>query len=250
MLFLPLSPALLLNIEVVRTAGGSTRRPSVKSPTRQLHKWKRNQIFEAIQAAELDPREFELKDDNTDARIKHKWSESFFIICDAPGGYTGQYIVGDRAAWSFEVSSWQVIVPRINQWLNDVKLDLETPDLWSALQQEAELLGVGSDETSDNSPFTPDEKKIISRRLEEFAEHVKRTHTLSEAQTRALEAKLDHLVKATSCLGKTDWRNAFVGVMLGFILTVALPPEFAREMLLGLFRVIEHFYGLPGPPSG
>jgi hypothetical protein len=36
------------------------RKPSMESPTSWLFKLKRNQIFEAIQEAGLDPRDFEL----------------------------------------------------------------------------------------------------------------------------------------------------------------------------------------------
>ena len=50
------------------------------APAQRLLKWQRNKIVESIQAAGLDPREFDLNDSDAGFLIKHKWSESFFDI--------------------------------------------------------------------------------------------------------------------------------------------------------------------------
>jgi hypothetical protein len=65
---------------------------------------------------------------------------------------------------------------------------------------------------------------------------------------RALDAKLDYLVNAARRLGRKDWLNVCAGAILGFILAVALPPDAARGILLGLLQTIGHLYGLPEPP--
>jgi hypothetical protein len=56
-----------------------------------MDKLQRNAIFEAITAAELDPRDFELDnngdDDDAEARISHRGSGSAFTLNrDASGG--------------------------------------------------------------------------------------------------------------------------------------------------------------------
>jgi hypothetical protein len=69
--------------------------PSVKqrlAAIRHLQKWQKNQIFEAIQAVGLDPKEFDLEDDDAEIRVKHKWSESCFIIDGDPGHYVGRCV--------------------------------------------------------------------------------------------------------------------------------------------------------------
>jgi hypothetical protein len=66
-------------------------------------------------------------------------------------------------------------------------------------------------------------------------------------------AKLDYLGDAASRVGRIDWRNAFVGVILSYILGAALPPESARSIFqtfVALLRGIAHFYGLPQLPLG
>src|ERR1019366_560235 len=211
-------------------------------------KWKKNEIFKKIQAVGLDPKQFDLEDDD-EFRIKHKWSESRFIVGGDPGHYVGSSVVGDAPAWPVDKYSWDALISRISSWLEDVKRDLETPDLWAELQREAELLGA-NDDVTENTPFTFDEQKEIAGRLQELAEHARRTNALSGEQMRILDGKLDYLVNAAGRLGRIDWRNAFVGAILGYIVTAALPPD-ARDIVLGLFRAtIGHFYGLSELPGG
>jgi hypothetical protein len=69
---------------------------------------------------------------------------------------------------------------------------------------------------------------------------------------RVLEAKLDYLAAAAGRLGRIDWREVFAGTMLTFVLTAALPPESARDILLTVLRSIGHILGheFPELPSG
>jgi hypothetical protein len=97
-----------------------------------MQKRKKNQIFEAIQGVGLDPRGFEFEDSDADVRLKHKWSKSYFIFGGDAGHYLGRYVVGDGPDWPYEVYSWQPLMTRVSGWLKDVKLDLDTPDLWAA----------------------------------------------------------------------------------------------------------------------
>jgi hypothetical protein len=176
----------------------------VASSTQRLEKWKRNQIFEAIQVAGLDPKEFDLEDHDSGVRIKHKWSESCFFVGGDPGHYAGRRVVGDGPDWPYDVYSWEALMSRVGTWLQQVKQDLETPDLWAGLQQEAKLLEAGFDEVTENTPFTPDEQNDIARRLQELAEHARDRYSLSEAQMQVIHARLDYIVEAAGRFGRRD----------------------------------------------
>jgi hypothetical protein len=229
----------------------ASRIPPATAATSLLQKWKKNEIFEAIKAVELNPRDFDLNDEQVEVRIKHKSSESYFLIGGDPSHYAGRYVVGDGPDWQFDAYSWQAVIPRIRRWLGEVKRDIETPDLWAELQREIELLlGANSVDVTENTRFTPDEQEEIALRLQEFSEFARRTYSLSEAQTRALDAKLDYLVDAARRLGRIDWRNVVAGVILGWLLAAALPPDSARDMFLQLFRALGHFCGFQELPVG
>ena len=226
----------------------SAKKRSRALPTPRLQKWHKNDIFEAIQAFGLHPRDFDLEDSDAVSRIKHKWSESCFNIGGGPGRYSVSYVVGDGSAWSIDVYSWETLISRVSGWLKSVKHDLDTPDLWAELQREVDLLGAGSDEVTENTPFTPDEQKEIARRLRELAQYASNKYSLSGVQIQALDAKLDYLVKASGRVGRVDWRSIFIGTIFSFILSAALPSESAHDILLTLLRGIVSLY--PELPSG
>jgi hypothetical protein len=220
----------------------SARRPKKEPPTPLLQKWHRNNIFEAIKEVALDPREFDLKDSGAEVRIKHKWSESCLIVRRESGYYAGQSVVGDGPVWPYSPCSWQTLIPRVSTWLEEVKRDLETPDLWAELQREGELLRVGSNEVTENTPFTPEEQREIARRLKKLAKHVRKTQPFSQMQMQALDEKLNYLVDASGRLGRKDWLNAFIGVTLAFMLGTALPQESARTIFMTFLQAIGLFY--------
>jgi hypothetical protein len=122
----------------------SARKPKKLAPAPPLQKWHRNNIFEAIQAVGLEPREFDLNDSGTEVRIKHKSSESCLTVRRESGYYVGQSVVGDGHVWPYGPSSWQTLMPRLSTWLEEVKRDFETPDLWAELQRETKLLEAAS----------------------------------------------------------------------------------------------------------
>jgi hypothetical protein len=218
------------------------------SPSSWLQKSQRNQIFEAIQATGLDPKEFDLTDEDGKIQIKHKGSPSLFAV-GGPGRYVGSCVAGDGPAWPFEQYSWQSLISRFTRWVEDVKRYLEMPDLWAEVRRRAGLLGAYSDNGTGNTPFTPEEQKEIEMQLHEWADHARRTYSISTAQMRILDAKFDYIANAAGRLGRVDWRNAFVGAIFAYILSGALPPEFTRDMFFHAIRAAAQFYGLPGPPN-
>lgn len=215
-----------------------------------MRKWQTNLIVEAIQAIELDPRQFELGNDDGDSpfRIKHKWSLSCFTIRSEGAYSVASYVVGDGPEWPLGALGWQTIIARISSWLDDVKRDLETPDLWADLQREAKLLGAMPWDVTENTPFTSDEQNEIATQLQAWAEQAQRTYSLTAAQMQAVDAKLNYLVNAARRLDRKDWLNACVGAILGYILIASLPPEAARGMFLGLLRAVGRLYGMPDLP--
>ncbi|THD68420.1 MAG: hypothetical protein E7813_10340 [Bradyrhizobium sp.] len=220
----------------------SAKKPKKESLTPLLQKWHRNEIFKAIQTVGLDPGNFDLSDSGTEVQIKHKSSASCFIVRRESGYYVGQYVVGDASAWPYSPGGWESLMPRVSRWLEEVKRDLETPDLWAEFQREAKLLEAGSNAVTENRPFTPKEQREIAARLQELAKYEKETYPLSPVQTKALDAKLDYLIDASNRLGRKDWLTVFVGAILGYILTAALPPESVHGLLQTSFRVMGLLY--------
>ena len=171
-------------------------------------------------------------------------SAAYFIFDGGPGHYVGSYQAGENdPAWPYEVYSWPPVMERVGGWLNDVKRDLETPDLWSELRRERDLLGGALDETVENTPFTSEEQAQIEAKLEEMKAYVRQAYELTDEQSRAIEARLDYLVHASRRLGRIDWRNALVGAFLGAVVQATLPPEPVRDILGLALRGLAQLFG-------
>jgi len=143
------------------------------------------------------------------------------------------------------------LMQQVELWLAEVKRDIHTPDLWAQLERAAELLGAISDEAIGNTPFAPAEQDKIAGQLRELRDYVSRIYSLSELQTRLLEENLDYLADASGRVGRKDWLLMVAGVILGYVLIAALPPEAARDILGTLLTSIGHILGrgplgLPG----
>lgn len=208
-----------------------------------LKKWQRNQIIKAIQSSGLDPLEFNFEGlIRGVTRIQHKWSESYFLFEFETVLYVGHYKIGDGPDLPCE-GSWETLMTRFSAWLDEVKRDLDTPDLWVELQAQAELLGGASDQANANTPFTPEEQNEIETRLRGMEQTLKVTYSLSAEQIRVLDVKINYLIEAAGRLGRTDWRGVYVSIILSFILASTLPPETVQKFLVPALQAIGHLFG-------
>jgi hypothetical protein len=98
----------------------------------------------------------------------------------------------------------------------------------------------------------PAEQEEIARQLRELRDYVSRTYSLSESQSRLLEERLDYLASAARRVGRKDWLLMAAGLILGYVLTAALPPEAAMDILRTLLRSIGQIlgHGPMGLPGG
>src|ERR1700686_927326 len=104
------------------------------------------------------------------------------------------------------------------------------------------MFGASSSAVTENTPLTPAEQKEIARRLDEAAEYMSKTTSLSAVHKEALEEKVKFLVDASARLGRKDWLIVFMGVVLPFILSASLPPESARTIFTTFLRGIGVLY--------
>jgi hypothetical protein len=120
-------------------AADHRRRPPYTCPMR-LEKWQRNAIFQAVVAGGLDARECTFDYDGEGSRITHLPSASYFFLAGDPGHYTATAVVGESPPRPSESFTWAKVDERVQRWSEEVKRDVDTPDLWAELQREGEIL--------------------------------------------------------------------------------------------------------------
>jgi hypothetical protein len=213
-----------------------------------LEKFQSNAIFEEIVAGGLDPSECDLTEGDAEIRISHMPSGSYFVLGGNALAYSGSYVVGNSAvSWPYGPSNWLRVPEKVRRWAEEVRRDVETPDLWAELQREREILSGVRYQAVENTPFTLDEQAEIARQLREIKEDLKKTYSLSSEQMSRMEATLDQAEAASRHIGRKDWLLLFTGVM--FTLTVTLiatgllPPEAVHHFFMMMFHDLDHLFG-------
>jgi hypothetical protein len=203
----------------------------------QIGKQPRNEIAEAIKRQGFDPADFTPEEGDQYLALRQKSSGSRLVVQD---GVSTRYIVtlGVGKGQPHAYQTDELSNPTL-QWLRELQLDLQTPDLWAEIGREPQMAQLM--EGTSNDPFTPQELSAISG----WAEEVKRQSALTGDQKQLLEAKLDYLVDAAKRTGRIDWLNAAVGVLGGWFAGAVLPPEIARSTVHLLFGLLGHAFGVP-----
>lgn len=207
----------------------------------KLDKLQRNELFRAIEQANLDPATFELSESRS------------IVLAHNPSGARLRVLRRFRfpEGLMFEVrstlpsakpaksrhSSWHGVVERIAEWVAVLNQDLSYTDLWSTL--------VSDDARDDNSPFTANERRSIADRAASIKADAQSRYQLTDDQMTALENKLDYLVGASKRMGRLDWRNLVAGVFLEMVREAVLPQETTTSVLNHLFTAIGHMHGYP-----
>jgi hypothetical protein len=214
-----------------------------------LQKWKKNNVFEAVQKAGHRPEEFDWDAEGDHDRLTHLASRAYFVFGGDAGTYRLRYRSGDGPVEEREKSSWQGVVTSVELWLWGVKSDVEMPDLWGDLSHQREMLGPALGETVENTPFTEAERADIRKQLREVQEHVTKSYALSADELVVLNEGVAYSEEVAARLGRIDWRNAVAGAMVATLVAAALPPEAVRAFLEMLFQGVGQLFGhglLPG----
>src|SRR5712692_7348659 len=215
----------------------------------RLEKFQRNAMFKEIVAGGLDPNECDLTEGDAEVRVSHVPSGAFFILGGDATRYTGSYAVGSSTVtWPFEAFTWGSVPPRVRRWAEDVKRDVDTPDLWAEIRRDREILTGARYEDVENTPFTPAEQAQIGEQLRQIKEFVEEKYSLSESQMRSFEVQLEYVMAAAGRMGRKDWWLLFCGVVLGLIINELLPQEAVRHILLAVLRGLAHLFGGGGGP--
>jgi len=204
----------------------------------------------------FDPREFELVDRQSEGGVwptlMHTPTAFSFTIIETQDARFRVTFMPGETTWreSYGNGSWdQVIATRLPMWLRYVRREIEAPDLWGELRREAELVA-GDLNAADNTPFSPDEQAQVRRHLDEVKQLIRANQALTATQLDAIDSRIDYLAEATERLGRIDWREAFVGSMLGLVVQSVVPPQPIREVMFFVLRAVGHMFGFHLPAIG
>ena len=208
----------------------------------------KNSIFKAIDAAGLDPSEFEGPVDvKGEIHFRHQPSGSYFNIGRRQRNSKTRRIVqhvGEGPRNRFDTVDW---LSRMRQWLEDLKRHLDTPDLWADLRSLGKVVNGEIIPEEQNTQFTPDEQHDLRKLLEQAAAEARDRFDLSDEEQRDLAQRVEHYAEDAKVRKKIDWHNGLASGMLGDAFNELLPLHAVKHILEAVFGVVLHLHG-GGPP--
>jgi hypothetical protein len=216
----------------------------------------RNDIFETITAHGLDPASTKLTDRTLssgwgdEVEIVHQPARSRFNVWrnQQSDKYNVNMVVGGADLVGWTSVSWPQVMDALATWADEVKYEIDTPDLWAELKRVPQVLAASQATDASNAPFTPNEQSEISGKLDEIKKLVRERFELTDEQLAVIDERLDDAKEASTRLGRKDWILMFYGSVMSTFMTDAVPPTVIQTVLTTVVHGIAHIFGFGGPP--
>ncbi len=176
----------------------------------------------------------------------HKPTGYYFKFDTKQGNLVSEYF--PNKAGVVYTQTWPIWDPQFNDfiiWLDLLKNELGTPNLWETILSEERLFGDVSEGDLSNDPFNITEQKYIWSKILEIEIFLKDNLDLLEKDIVIIKTRLNYLVEASKRLGRKDWLNILMGVSFKIAFDLALSSGPAKEF----FKFIGSAFGhiLSGP---
>lgn len=120
---------------------------------------------------------------------------------------------------------------------------MDAPDLWASVIQEKALPTAAASASVDNRPFSPDERRLITAKLDEIKVFLIAGQHFATEQAEAVEREFAYLKESSKRMGRKDWLNILLGGLFGLAVTLALDPEKARGLMRLAGAVFQSLWG-------
>ena len=222
----------------------------------------KNLIFGTIQSAGFSPTDFEwqtfeMRYGDSVPLLRHVPSGFYFIIerrqfDTDEWGFAVKYSPGDETEFEERYpGSWSNVPSHIVIWLKLIKRETEIPDLWQALTSDTQLIQDVDAQPSDNLPFAEADLPSVRKALGEIKAYILKSHDLSDAQKRRIEARFDHLEEKADDFGRKDWMTLVIGTLLSIGVDELRNGDSTRHLFLFAREVFRQLLGtvlyLAGP---
>ena len=207
-----------------------------------LRKSQRNDLFIAIESEDLKHTDFDskvLKETDFDAntysvpQIIHKPTEYYFNFHSKPLGYSIAYspqsISNAGQIYLDSELPWEDVVRFFTDWLKELKVELDTPDLWEIIHKENTLLEAAGIREFENNIISDGELVMIEKGITEIKEFIFRTQSPSEEQKEFIDGRLNYLVESGKRNAKAGWIQLAIGVLIAITLAMGMNPDETRE---------------------
>lgn len=207
----------------------------------------RNEIFQLIEEAGLNPSQFELlygkskkKEGQSASILRLKNSEYFYSFeAGIRGGHYAIFSPGSECVKEEQApGSWSIQMNYFMHWLKYLIREISIEDKWKRLDKEIAQLNINTD--SNESKFTAQEYEELRLKISMLKVNLIELN-LAPEQMQTLSSKLDYLAELALNLNKVDWKNLFIGTLISLIIQLAIPPETSSQIWFVIKQVFSGY---------
>ena len=225
----------------------------------------RNDLFQSIEESKFEPIDFEMSEayDEDGQNIGHVrftfranpgFSFSYNLEPtnseDRPGEIS--YCPAERT-WKVMTGCDDVsyIKMHLDDWLECLKQELETPDLWAEFLRNRPPTSFQEGERAPNDPLPADQINQIGERLKILESRIAEQFQLEEPQMEFIRIEFAYLSEKAETEGITqkDWKLLFLATMMSIVTTLAFDPAKASALWQLASDVMSNIAGFL-PPIG
>lgn len=196
----------------------------------------KDEMFEAVRAAGLDPAEFEWASriswysETSAPSLGHRPTGHYFMVDWGSTGAGIEYSPAD-AQPVFQDSSfdWEHIRIHVVIWATALAREASAPNFWARLAQQQELFAAGARDEA-NTPFAAEELERVDAALAELRELVADTRNLEAVDVAHLDRRIGYLRAAARRVGRVDWLNLVLAAIVQLVLQAVLTSDGAQEV--------------------
>ena len=218
----------------------------------ELLKSQKNEVFEILQKAGLEPANFSWKwGEMADLgefidvpRLEYLDGQYYFEFKPDFSTFTpgrGEAISTERAG------SWGMQRHHIREWVICLKREIEAPDLWAEMEKYKLSFSVTLPQRQVNEPISASEAEKISDKLSLLTNTIEQQFDLDAEHKKFVRSKLNYLAEAAKRQSGLDWVHTLIGVSVTIVLSLNLTPDKASELWQLIKSVLGPFIHLIGP---
>ena len=217
----------------------------------ELLKTQKNEVFQILQKVGLEPANFSWDISSPtvqgmtfpqlnylEGRYYFVFALSFCIL--SPG-------IVELAVEHHNATSWNDRLRFFARWVQSLKREIETPDLWAEMEKYRLSFSLTLPEWPANEPISASEAEKIVEKLSLLADRIEQQFQLSVEHKEFVRSKLNYLAEAARWQRSVDWVYTLIGVSVTIALGLGLAPDQASELWRLIKSVLSPFIHLIGP---
>ncbi|GAB3241658.1 hypothetical protein GCM10027346_37340 [Hymenobacter seoulensis] len=198
-----------------------------------LTKTQRNQLVELIQKMDIPINHLQEDRGASAYIIKVLGDISHFTVTINRNSINGEFSVDTipyvaSAGWADLGQTWQDVLKCFSIWAQQIRADIDAPDLWAEATKTAQLFGNVSEAANDK--FTRGELAQVQGQLRQMKQNFATADLPEAAKQKLIDLTAEAAVKAEG-LTKKDWQNWIIGGFVSAITGLMLNPTQAQEVL-------------------